>query len=217
MSNIVENHVEKFLEVFYPPKGDPFPELREYAKDHHVPIIERECGEFLSFLLKIQRPERILELGTAIGYSALLMCRALPKVKELITVERREDMAAIAEGNFDLYRADSIRLIRGDALEVLDSLEGPFDFIFIDAAKGQYRKYFEKAVKILSKEGIILCDNVLFHGMLTNRELFIRRKVTIVKRLRAFLLDITEDPNWEVSLVTMGDGMLLVRRSDEKS
>lgn len=217
MSNILEEHVEVYIDKLLPKEGALEEELREYAEQHHIPVLERESVGFLKLFLKILKPKRILELGTAIGYSALVMSETLPELEELVTVELREDMTRRALSNLKRGNADNVTVLNMDAMDALEQVEGPFQFIFIDAAKGQYRKYFDKSEKLLAQGGVILCDNVLFRGMISNQDLVKRRKITIVKRLRSFLHEMFADPRWDCTIIPLGDGMLLARRRDEKS
>ncbi|MDO5713708.1 MAG: O-methyltransferase [Tissierellia bacterium] len=216
MSYILEGHVEEYIKNLLR-EEEPFEkELRNYAIKYHIPILDQESTMFLRFFLNVLKPKRVLELGTAIGYSALVMCKIVPELEEIITVELREDMYRLAKDNIKKANVNKIKVLNMDALEALDLVEGPFDFIFIDAAKGQYKKYFKKSEKLLSKDGVILCDNVLFRGMISNPSLVKRRKITIVKRLRTFLYEIFQDPKWDTTLVPLGDGMLLARRNYEE-
>lgn len=127
-------------------------------------------------------------------------------------------MVKISRKNISSEGLDEIISVHeSDAYDFLENLEEKYDLIFIDAAKGQYKKYFDSALKNLNRDGIIICDNVLFKGMVAEDKLIVRRKKTIVKRLRNFLSDISEDDNFISSVVPIGDGILLVRRKDEEN
>lgn len=216
MSKVSYKYIEDYLRSLYKTKSDLLSELREYAEENHVPIIEEECEEFYNFLINTTKPKKILELGTAIGYSAISFSMN-ESVERLVTVEINEDMVKIAKENIKKSGLeDKIEIVHSDAYEYLVESSDTFDFIFIDAAKGQYEKYFEEAIKLLNRDGIIVCDNVLFRGMIANQELVKRRKITIVKRLRKFLKDIKDDDRFYSSIVPIGDGALLIRRKFEE-
>ena len=216
MSKVSYEYIEDYLRSLYKTKSDLLSELREYAEENHVPIIEEECEEFYNFLINTTKPKKILELGTAIGYSAISFSMN-ESVERLVTVEINEDMVKIANENIKRSGLeDKIEIVHSDAYEYLVESNDTFDFIFIDAAKGQYEKYFEEAIKLLNRDGIIVCDNVLFRGMIANQGLVKRRKITIVKRLRKFLKDIKDDDRFYSSIVPIGDGALLIRRKFEE-
>ncbi len=216
MSKVSYKYIEDYLRSLYKTKSDLLSELREYAEENHVPIIEEECEEFYNFLINTTKPKKILELGTAIGYSAISFSMN-EFVERLVTVEINEDMVKIAKKNIkESGLEDKIEIVHSDAYEYLVESSDTFDFIFIDAAKGQYEKYFDEAIKLLNRDGIIVCDNVLFRGMIANQELVKRRKITIVKRLRKFLKDIKDDDRFYSSIVPIGDGALLIRRKFEE-
>ncbi len=216
MSKVSYKYIEDYLRSLYKTKSDLLSELREYAEENHVPIIEEECEEFYNFLINTTKPKKILELGTAIGYSAISFSMN-ESVERLVTVEINEDMVKIAKKNIkESGLEDKTEIVHSDAYEYLVESSDTFDFIFIDAAKGQYEKYFDEAIKLLNRDGIIVCDNVLFRGMIANQELIKRRKITIVKRLRKFLKDIKDDDRFYSSIVPIGDGALLIRRKFEE-
>lgn len=216
MSKVSYEYIEDYLRSLYKTKSDLLSELREYAEENHVPIIEEECEEFYNFLINTTKPKKILELGTAIGYSAISFSMN-ESVERLVTVEINENVVKIAKENIKKSGLeDKIEIVHSAAYEYLVESSDTFDFIFIDAAKGQYEKYFDEAIKLLNRDGIIVCDNVLFRGMIANQELVKRRKITIVKRLRKFLKDIKDDDRFYSSIVPIGDGALLIRRKFEE-
>ncbi|MGO1580996.1 MAG: O-methyltransferase [Peptoniphilaceae bacterium] len=213
MGYINYDYIENYIRNLIPEKKHEFLEMRNYAKENHIPIIEEESEEFLKFLISIQKPKKVLELGTAMAYSAIVLTSSQSSIEFMKTIEIRDDMVELAKENIKKFSLeDRIEVVHGDAYEVLEKEFEKYDFIFIDAAKGQYQKYFNLAIKNLNEDGIIICDNVLFKGMIANQELVKKRKITIVKRLRKFLKDIETDENYISSVVPIGDGMLLVRR-----
>lgn len=200
----------------YPKEEAYLEKMRLIAQEDKIPIVDRQVGEYLRMLLKLIKPKSILELGTAMGYSSSLMAKTLKKA-QIDTVEINPNMAIMARTHFHNQNIeDRICLHVSDAMDYLDSCNRSYDFIFIDAAKGQYREYFEKSLKVLNKGGLILIDNVLFHGMIASNKYAIRRKITIIKRLRKFLPSILSDKRYDSNLIPIGDGILLVRRKDEE-
>ena len=141
--NIVQPYITEFVRNLTPSHHGILEELELFAKENHVPIVSPEVGQLLSTVVKTKRPKRILEVGTAIGYSALLMSSVAPEA-EIVTLELREEWADIAEENFRKAGKDKqIKVIRGNAVETLKTIEGTFDFIFLDAAKGQYLEFYK--------------------------------------------------------------------------
>ena len=188
MTNINEDYIEDYLRGLVKGGQGFLADMEKYAEDNHVPIVEPEVAQLLRVLLKSMKPKRILEIGTAIGYSALVMMDTLKGNCKITTIEIREDMVELAQDFLSKSPyGDRVEVIHGDASQVLERLEGKFDLIFMDAAKGQYIDFFDKSIKLLNPDGIIIADNVLFRGMVASDNLVIRRKITIVKRLRRFL------------------------------
>ena len=217
MPNINYDYIENYLRDLKDIKDEKLLEMSKYAEENHVPIVERESEEFINFLISMKKPKKILELGTAIGYSSISFAKRNKCIEKIDSVELKEEMVEIARRNIsDVGLDEIIHVYNSDAYDFLVDLEEKYDLIFIDAAKGQYEKYFDSALKNLNEKGIILCDNVLFKGMIAEDSLVKRRKITIVKRLRKFLKDISSDERFISSVVPIGDGILLVRRKDEE-
>ena len=217
MSNINYDYIENYLRNLKAIENEKLKEMSDYADENHVPIIERESEEFINFLISMLKPKKILELGTAIGYSSISFAKRNKCIEKIDSVELKSEMAEIARKNIsDVGLENIISVHESDAYDFLLDLDEKYDLIFIDAAKGQYEKYFEAALKNLKEKGLIICDNVLFKGMIAEDSLVKRRKITIVKRLRKFLRDISEDKRFISSVVPIGDGVLLVRRKDEE-
>ncbi len=215
MSNINEEYIEEYLRELVPKSEGIFLEMEEYARINHIPIVQPEVAQLMRVLVKASRPKNILEIGTAIGYSALIMCDSLDGDCNITTIERRDDMIPLAEKYISRspYK-DNIRIIHGEANDILDNLLERYDLIFMDAAKGQYMEFFNKSMDLLNPGGMIIADNVLFRGMVASDELVIRRKITIVKRLREFLKYINEIEGYSSSIIPIGDGLALIYRED---
>ena len=217
MPNINYDYIENYLRNLKEIDDEKLREMNDFAEENHVPIIERESEEFINFLISMQKPKKVLELGTAIGYSSISFAKRNKYIEKIDSVELKHEMAEIARKNIsDVGLENIISVHESDAYDYLLDLEEKYDLIFIDAAKGQYEKYFDSALKNLNEKGLIICDNVLFKGMIAEDSLVKRRKITIVKRLRKFLKDISEDERFISSVVPIGDGVLLVRRKDEE-
>ena len=163
----------------------------------------------MSFLLAMNRPSNVLEVGTAIGFSALFMKENLPKGSKITTIEKYEKRIPIARENFSLYDPDkAITLIEGDATEVLKSLEGTYDFIFMDAAKGQYINFLPDILRLMPKGGILLSDNVMQDGdILESRYAVTRRNRTIYSRMRDYLFELTHNAELKTVILPVGDGV----------
>jgi len=196
-----------YLKGLIPLEKEPALSLRAYGEENRIPIIPVDTTNMLKTLMVMHKPERILEIGTAIGYSAIVMA-SFPWVKEIITLERNEEMIEQAKKNFrETGTEDRIKMIEGDAIESISTLNGEFDMIFIDAAKGHYMDFLKDSAGMLKVGGLFVCDNVLFRGMLADRSKFKRRKVTIVKRLKKFLTFISTCPELQTSILNVGDGL----------
>ena len=187
----------------------PFLEnLERTAKQDRVPIIRREMQSFLKVFLKMKQPKRILEVGTAVGFSAVFMAQYGEPDAEITTIENYEKRIPIARENFEKSGfADRITLIPGDAAEVLKTLDGPYDFIFMDAAKGQYINWLPDILRLLRDGGLLMSDNVLQDGtIMESRYAVERRDRTIHERMREYLYTLKHMEELETSIIPIGDG-----------
>ena len=210
MSILTQDLVENFVNSLYIQKNEQLVAMRKLAEDTLVPIITRDAERLIYTLCAIKKPKRILEIGTAIGYSAICYGIAAPEA-EITTIEVRDRSVFKARKNIEQAGfSDRITVVHGKAEEVLPDIEGKFDLIFIDAAKGQYRKFFDLCEKNMDHETLIISDNVLYKGMPCD-ESFIdeRRNKTIAKRMQTYLQFLMEDERFETSLLAIGDGMAL--------
>ncbi|NLK44078.1 MAG: O-methyltransferase [Tissierellia bacterium] len=215
MNQINEEYIEDYIRSLLPRPNGVLEELEEYALDNHIPIVQPEVAQVLKVLLKIKKPKNILEIGTAIGYSAIIMAENSSENCKITTIERRRDMVEKALENISRtpYR-DRITILEGEAEEVLLSLNDKYDFIFLDAAKGQYMDFFNKCINLLNKDGIIISDNVLYKGMVATDKLVVRRKKTIVKRLRKYLSHINEIQGYTSCVIPIGDGIAITYKEE---
>ena len=217
MSNIVNDLVEEYIRETLAEKDGLLKELEDYANENSVPIIHKEVSDLLKVILKIHRPKRILEVGCAIGYSSIFFASVLGGDVEIITTERNEVMIEKAKEN--IKRAgleDKITILEGDAEETLKNIDGEFDMIFIDAAKGQYQLFFDLVIDRLKKGGLVVSDNILYKGMVAHDDFVVRRKKTIVKRMRNYLDYICTCDYLSTSLIPIGDGVALSYKEGER-
>ena len=192
-------------------------ELEEYAREHHVPIVTPEVAQLLIVLGRIIRPERILEIGTAIGYSSILLAGVLVNGGRMDTIERQEEMILRARENIKKAGLEyTISIIAGDAEDVLKCLDKQYDMIFLDAAKGQYPEFLPECLRMLKNGGLLVSDNVLYKGMVASDDLVVRRKRTIVNRMRSYLDSICSNPALDTSILPVGDGVALSYKRLEK-
>ncbi len=206
---IVEQRITTYLHSLDKGNGEFLDSLRLQAQADYVPIIRQETEQLLKVLLHMKQPRCILEVGTAIGYSALVMAANMPADAQITTIEKYEKRIPLAHDNFKRAGAeDKITLLEGDAMEILKTLDGPYDFIFMDAAKGQYLNFFPEVMRLLSVGGVLLSDNVLQDGdVIESRYLVTRRNRTIHARMREYLYTLTHIPELETAVVPIGDGL----------
>lgn len=203
---------QEYLDSLIPRRSDLLENLRikSALEESYAPIVQKSTEQLIVTLLKILKPRRVLEIGTAVGYSAILMADNLPDNSTIVTVERYKKHADIAVDNiFEAGYEKKIRVIEGEAAEVLHWLDEGFDFVFLDAAKGQYIEFLPDIMRVLNEGGVLLSDNILYHGMVEDEEKVERRKITIVKRLHMYLEEIMSNENLTTSIIPIGDGVAL--------
>ncbi len=208
---IMDERMEVFLETFSADIPEYLNNIASDAAREHVPVIRKLTGGVLTFFLKAFDAKQVLEIGTAIGYSALYMAEG-KKDTEIDTIEKVPKRIEQARGNFSKYdKRKCIHLIEGDASDILHELvkaKKEYDFIFIDASKGQYKMFAEYAFKLLRKGGVMITDNVMQEGeILESRYAVIRRNRTIHTRIREYLYDITHSERWNTVIFPIGDGI----------
>lgn len=214
---IVEERMRTFINSLDTGNTPFLEELEQYALQERVPVIRREMQSFIKMLLALQRPKRILEVGTAIGFSTLLMCEYGPADVQITTIENYEKRIPLAKENFRKAGQESkITLLEGDATKILAGLSGPYDLIFMDAAKGQYIHWLPDVIRLLKKGGVLLSDNVLQDGNLIESHYIVeRRDRTIYKRMREYLYQLKHDPLLETSILPLGDGVTVSVKKEE--
>ncbi|MDD5823656.1 MAG: O-methyltransferase [Firmicutes bacterium] len=222
--NITNDKVTEYINQYYSPIDEELKEFRERCEELEIPLILKETENYLLTFLKLIKPKKILEIGTAFGYSSLFFAKYLPECT-ITTLERSPYMYQNAEKNLAKYKeGERINMIVGDALENLDNLIEeaqstepfePYDFVFIDAAKSHYKEFLEKSEKLCSKGAIILCDNILMRAYIVDRSLEPdRRHRTSVKRMLEFIDYINEREDLTVSLLSCGDGLAVIKLHD---
>lgn len=211
ISRFIDEDVFRYIENFSSEREN-FKELVDYAETNRVPIVSQDVARFIELLLKIVKPKNILEIGSAIGYSSLIMSKASDA--NILTIEKDEKTFKILEENLKKYAADNkIKAINDDAINALKSMdkEEKFDFCFIDANKSQYEEYLNLVYDLTRDNALILIDNILFRGFVAKDE---DNKIyrTIIKNLKKFIEDVKSDKRFTASLLTVHDGLLLLRK-----
>ena len=214
---IVDERIVTFINSLDTRNSEILETIEKEALASSVPIIRREMQSFLKTLLLIRKPMRILEVGTAVGFSALLMSEYAPEGCRITTIENYEKRIPTALENFRRAgKEEKITLIEGDAAEVLKTLEGPYDFIFMDAAKGQYIHYLPEVLRLLPEGGVLVSDNVMQDGeVIESRFAVERRNRTIHARMREYLYELKHNDALVTSIIPLGDGAAVsVKRSE---
>ena len=211
ISRFIDEDVFKYIENFSSEREN-FKELVDYAETNRVPIVSQDVARFIELLLKIIKPKNILEIGSAIGYSSLIMSKASDA--NILTIEKDEETFKVLKENLKKYDTDNkIKAINDDAINTLKSMdkEVKFDFCFIDANKSQYEEYLNLVYDLTSDNALILIDNILFRGYVAKDE-DNKRYRTIIKNLKKFIEDVKSDKRFTASLLTVHDGLLLLRK-----
>lgn len=214
---IVNERITSYIHSLERDNSPILEEMAVYARENDVPIIRKEVESFIRVLLEMKKPKRILELGTAIGYSAILMSECIDKDSTIVTIENYEKRIPVAIENIKKAGKENIiTLIEGDALAILPQINDTFDFVFMDAAKAQYINFLPHVMRLLNNEGILLADNVLQEGdIIESRYAVTRRDRTIHGRMREFLYQIKHMDNLSTTIIPIGDGMSLSIKKTE--
>ena len=206
---IVDERIVTFINSLDTRNSELLETIESEARAADVPIIRREMQSFLKVLLMLKKPARVLEVGTAVGFSALLMSEYVPEESRITTIENYEKRIPVARENFRRAgKEDQITLIEGDAAEVLKTLDGSYDFIFMDAAKGQYIHYLPDILRLLPPGGCLVSDNVMQDGdVIESRFAVERRNRTIHARMREYLYELKHNDALTTSIIPLGDGV----------
>lgn len=214
----VNDKVTEYIDSYYRPLNEDLMKLREEAEEALIPIITRDTEMLLTNILRIRKPKRILEIGTAVGYSAICFASLLPDAK-IVSLELREDMASKAKANIEKFQLENRIEIRiGDATESLDELNQSlkdveaqgFDMVFIDAAKSHYQVFWNKSLPLCRKDAVIISDNILLKARTASDEFITRRRqMTSVRQMREYIRKISETEDADTSLIPIGDGVAI--------
>ncbi|WP_299117502.1 O-methyltransferase [uncultured Eubacterium sp.] len=209
---IVDERIVSYIHSLEKTNSDILEKIEKEAHEDNVPIIRKEMESFLRVMLELKRPKRILELGTAVGYSAILMSECIEKKSKIVTIENYEKRIPIAKQNIkDAGKEKIIELLEGDAMEIMPTLqENQFDFVFMDAAKAQYIHFLPEVMRLMKKGAVLITDNVLQEGDLIESKYVVRRRDrTIHKRMREYLEVVKNSKDLETSIVPIGDGITI--------
>lgn len=214
---VINNDVREFLRNAQKPLAGKLGEIEQDAHERRVPIIPHETVVFLNLLLGQLKPKQILEIGTAIGFSSSLMAQHVGEKGQVTTIDRYEKMFQEAKVNYEAQGiTDKVTLLEGDAADILPTLEGPYDLIFMDSAKSKYYDFLPECMRLLKVGGMLIVDDVLQGGTILEPKENIPRKVrTIHRKLNLFLDVVMKHPSIESSLLPLGDGLLLIVKKDE--
>ncbi|MCQ4726115.1 O-methyltransferase [Anaerotignum faecicola] len=217
MKYVTDDYLHGYLRLIQPKYDGTLGKIQEEAQENEIPIVPHEVARFLSTILSIKRPKEILEIGTAVGFSAGLMSRYIQPGGHITTIDRYEIMLKEARINIErLGLKETINLIEDDAANVLPRLSGPYDVIFLDAAKGQYIQFLPHILRLLPIGGILIADDVLQNGDIAKSRFSVpRRQRTIHKRMRNFLWDISHLDCLESCIIPIGDGVVLCHKIKE--
>lgn len=217
MKNITNEKVSEYLDKFYKPLSEGLFEMRQYGESNHIPIILRDTESFLSYLLGQTKPKKILEIGTAIGYSAIFFAKICPDA-EITTIEKSYEMSLVANDNIAKEGlSNRIEVLVGDGEEVINSLESnDYDLVFIDAAKSHYRRFFEAALQHVKKDATILSDNILQRGMTASNDFDKYEKhKTSIRNMREYLDFLHNFTEGETCYMAIGDGLAITKLKEK--
>ncbi|MCU6747942.1 MULTISPECIES: O-methyltransferase [Lachnospiraceae] len=215
---IVDERIITFINSFETQNSEILETIEKEALASRVPIIRKEMQSFLKVLLTLTKPKKVLEVGTAVGFSALLMSEYTPADCRITTIENYEKRIPVAKENFlRAGQQDRIILLEGDAAEVLKKLKENYDFIFMDAAKGQYIHYLPEVLRLLAKDGVLVSDNVMQDGeIIESRFAVERRNRTIHARMREYLYELKHREELLTTILPLGDGVAVSVRKEKK-
>lgn len=222
MNYVTDDYINSYLRTIQPHYDGVLGEIEKESRDAQVPVIPHETARLLSVLLTMKKPKNILEVGTAVAFSSGLMSRYLQDGGTITTIDRYELMLKDARKNIArMGLEDTIKILEGDAADILPTLTGPYDVIFLDAAKGQYSAFLPHCLRLLPVGGLLIVDDVLQGGDIAKTRFSVpRRQRTIHKRLRNFLWDISHNNALESSIVPIGDGLAVcvkIKETEEKA
>lgn len=214
---VVKEDVVHYMRTHQKPNEGYLAELEAFARQENIPIIQHEVVAYFRLLMQTLEPKNILEIGTAIGFSALLMAEYAPQAK-ITTIDRNEEMIALAKENFAKYDVrHQISLVEGDAADMLASLDEEFDFVFMDSAKSKYVVFLPEVLKRLKLGGVIVFDDIFQGGDIAKPIQEVRRgQRTIYRGLHSLFEKTLKHPDLTASLIPLSDGLLMIRKNAEQ-
>ena len=216
-NNMIDENQLRYLDSFRKVDNELILEMESFAMENRIPILDRHAAAFLELQIKITKPKRVLEIGTAIGYSSIRIARNLSNKAVLHTIEKSEDNIKLAEENISKSGlAEKIVLYKGDALDLMPNLSGKYDFIFLDADKEDYKRLFDYSLMLLKKKGILFVDNLLWHGYAAASRVPKKYK-TSTKMIREFNKVFTTQQNMKATILTIGDGIGLAVKTKRRN
>ena len=214
---MIDENQLRYLDSFRKVDNELILEMESFAMENRIPILDRHAAAFLELQIKITKPKRVLEIGTAIGYSSIRIARNLSNKAVLHTIEKSEDNIKLAEENISKSGlAEKIVLYKGDALDLMPNLSGKYDFIFLDADKEDYKRLFDYSLMLLKKKGILFVDNLLWHGYAAASRVPKKYK-TSTKMIREFNKVFTTQQNMKATILTIGDGIGLAVKTKRRN
>lgn len=208
MDNINREYIDVYINSLIKNENEKLEEFRNECTSRELPIIHKEVGQFIKLIINQLKARNIIEVGTNAGYSSIFMSNVMGNQGRVVTIERSEKFYLEAKENIKRFNLEkNIEVHFGDAVDILDNIEGSFEIAFIDAAKSYYREFFDKCAKMMKSGGIIISDNVLYQGMIASDDLVVRRKKTLVRNLRGYLEYISKDDRYVTSVLPLGDGL----------
>lgn len=208
MDNINREYIDVYINSLIKNEDEKLEEFRNECISRGLPIIHKEVGQFIKLVINQLNARNIIEVGTNVGYSSIFMSNVMENKGRVVTIERSEKFYLEAKENIKRFNLEkNIEVHFGDAVDILDHIEGSFEVAFIDAAKSYYMEFFDKCAKMMKPGSIIISDNVLYQGMIASDSLVVRRKKTLVRNLREYLEYISNDDRYVTSVLPLGDGL----------
>lgn len=208
MENINREYIDTYINSLIENEDEKLEKFRKDCIERKLPIIHKEVGQFIKLIIRQLNAKNIIEVGTNVGYSSIFMSNVMNNEGKVVTLERSEKFYQEAIVNIKNFGLDNnIEVHYGDAIDILDNINGSFDMAFIDAAKSYYTTFFDKCCKMMKPGGIIISDNVLYQGMIATDDLVVRRKKTLVRNMRKYLEYISCDERYVTSVLPLGDGL----------
>ena len=215
---ICYEYINEFIRKETSPNNEYLKSLERYSKINGVPIIKPETAKLIAVFIRVQKPVRILEVGTGIGYSSILFSYETTQKTRIDTIEKDENMFNLARNNIkEANMQNRINVILGEGQDVLPCLNKKYDLIFLDASKGKYIEMLPHCLRILNNGGVLISDNILYKGMVADDKLIAKRKRTIVNKMRKYINELCNTPVLETSIVPIGDGLSISFKKEREN